>query len=103
MTALTIVLAMIALYLWSAPYRQERFYQTATIKQLQAAARREAGNVRLHYVLGQRLMASGRPAEARDTLQKAAEADSQSAEIWVAWATATDQSVSRFLVPRPKK
>ena len=47
-----ILLAGVAVFLWTAPLLQERRWQAASLEQLRAAARQEPGNARVFYYLG---------------------------------------------------
>jgi tetratricopeptide (TPR) repeat protein len=62
-----------AAYLWSAPWRAERFYARATLPQLQAEAARRPDDPRVLHHLALRLQQADRPQEALAAALHAAE------------------------------
>jgi tetratricopeptide (TPR) repeat protein len=78
----------VAAYVWTAPLRAERALKTASLSQLQAAARHEPGNPRPCYYLGLRLLELGQPTPAEQAFRRAADLDSDDAKSWLGAATA---------------
>lgn len=70
---LLVGLLAVAVYLWSAAWRAERFYAHATLSQLQAEAARHPDDPRVLHYLALRLQEAGRSKEALDAALHAAE------------------------------
>ena len=77
------VLAFAAVWLWSAPWRQERRLRSASLAQLQRLARSEPDNARLFYYLGTRARQAGQPDAAYDAFTHAADLNADDEASWL--------------------
>ncbi|HLY66701.1 MAG TPA: hypothetical protein VKU60_14290, partial [Chloroflexota bacterium] len=86
---LLLLLFALAAYLWTAPQRRERFLRTASLAQLDEAARQEANNPRVFYYQGVRLQQQGQADLARAAYERAARLNADDEQVWLAWADAS--------------
>lgn len=75
-----------AAFLWSAPWRQERALQSASLAQLQRRSRREPDNARVFHYLGARALQAGRPEVAYDAFTRAGDLDPDDEQSWLGGA-----------------
>ncbi len=88
LSLLAIAAIAVAVYVWTAPLRAERALQTASLPELQTAARRDPNNPRPSYYLGLRLLQLGQPGPAEQAFRRAADLDSDDAKSWLGAAIA---------------
>jgi|GEM_PF-2776299 tetratricopeptide (TPR) repeat protein len=79
-------LVALAVFLWTAPQRQEKRLSSATFPELLEISKREKENPRVFYYLGLRLHQLGHDGPARAALERAATLDTEDEDIWLAWA-----------------
>ncbi len=97
--ALLLLLTLAAVWLWSAPWRQERMLQAASFQKLLRLTKTEKNNPRVFYWLGIRLQNLGEPAPAAAAFARSAELDPTNEEAMLAWgnaATLLDQSQTAY-------
>lgn len=75
-----------AAYLWTAPVREERTLQTATLTQLQSLAAQQPGNPRVFYHLGVRDQQVGDGPAAQAAFGRSAALAPDDERTWLAWA-----------------
>ena len=83
LAGLLVGLVLIAVLLWSAPWRQERNLRAASLVQLQRLARREPDNARVFYYLGTRARQAGQAGAAYDAFTHAADLDADDEASWL--------------------
>ncbi len=76
-----------AYWLWSAPARREKEFQSASLQQLVERVKREPKNARLGYWIGVRRHQLGDFAGACQALRVAGELDGDDEDIWLAWSS----------------
>ena len=84
--ALLAALVLVASWLWSGPWRQERRLRTASLAQLQSLACREPDNARVFYHLGVRARQENRLDAAYDAFTHAADLSADDEPSWLAAA-----------------
>ena len=83
---LFISLSLVAAFLWSRPYREERSLQNASLTELQDRAKTAPDNPRIFYALGLRARQEGQLGQAYDAFTHAAEQDINDEKSWLASA-----------------
>ena len=84
--ALLIGLFLIAMFLWSRPYREERSLKNASLSELQDRAKTAPDDSRIFYALGLRARQEGQLGQAYDAFTHAAERDITDEKSWLASA-----------------
>ncbi|GAB4470065.1 MAG: hypothetical protein OHK0029_42840 [Armatimonadaceae bacterium] len=83
---LLFALVGVAVFLWTAPMREEKVLSEATFPELLARSKADTENPRVFYYLGLRLHQLGHDGPARAALERAATLDTENEDIWLAWA-----------------
>ena len=84
--ALLIVLFLIAVLLWTRPYREQLSLQNASLTELEARAKTLPDDLHIHYLLGLRARQEGQLSQAYDAFTRAAELDPTDEKSWLASA-----------------
>ena len=93
---LLLLLVVVAVYLWTAPARQEAALKKASLDVLESTFKEQPENPRVAYYLGRRLREAGRINAASMAFKQAAEHAIDSEEIWLAWAATQQDSQTAF-------